>query len=100
MNCTIAVAAMATALSATQVSNEARFNQCARRCKDHGMLGFVFPEFFKAHGFCPFHCHVFSSAFVANRRFATHGTPLTLIWNENLFTGFFKSQQFGDKARC
>jgi hypothetical protein len=25
---------------------------------------------------------------------------LTLIWNENLFTGFFKSQQFGDKARC
>jgi hypothetical protein len=40
MNCTIAAAAMATALSATQVSNDARFSQCARRCKDHGVLGF------------------------------------------------------------
>src|SRR5437879_2191698 len=57
MSC--AMAAPTPAFYATQVGNETRFGQRARRGKNHGMPSFVFPEFFKAHGFCPFHCHDF-----------------------------------------
>jgi hypothetical protein len=64
MHRAIATPTTVTAFCAAQVSNESRFRQRARRCKDHGMLGFVFPEFFKAHGFCPFHCHGFKIAWL------------------------------------
>lgn len=57
MNRAIAAATAATAFYAIQFSDEPRLGQRARRGEDHWMFGFIFPEFFEAYWFCPFHCH-------------------------------------------